>query len=105
MARLKAQNNRKAQDILTDAAGIVGGARNDTHGDKITSFQLIADFWNLYLDGRRDQVGEPITALNVAQMMELLKIVRSIQGLPVEDHFLDSAGYAAIAGEINNVGA
>jgi hypothetical protein len=104
MPRVKAQNNRKAQDILASASATVG-TRNDTHGDKVTSFQLIADFWNLYLDGRRDQAGEPITALNVAQMMELLKIVRSIQGLPVEDHFLDSAGYAAIAGEINNVGA
>jgi len=87
-----------ASAILTHAAEIVAGSRNSTHGNKERSFQVIADMWNLYL-GSRTIPGE-ITSVNVAQMMELLKIARSIVGLPTEDHFIDSAGYAAIAGQL-----
>lgn len=87
-----------ASAILTHAAEIVAGSRNSTHGNKERSFQVIADMWNLYLGSRT--IPGKITSVNVAQMMELLKIARSIVGLPTEDHFTDSAGYAAIAGEL-----
>lgn len=91
----------EAASILRDAAVIVEGARNATHGDKERSFSVIADLWNAYLDGRREE-GGIITGFDVAQMMVLLKIARSIQGEPVRDHFLDAAGYAAIAGELSS---
>lgn len=89
-----------ASSILDEAAKIVAGARNATHGDKERSFQVIADFWNVYLAGRKS--GGNITPFDVAQMMVLLKISRSIQGAPVRDHFCDAAGYSAIAGELSN---
>lgn len=87
-----------ASSILTEAANIVGGDRNSTHGDKERSFQVIANLWNAYLSGRKTQ-GD-ITPFDVAQFMVLLKVARSIQGKPVRDHFTDAAGYSAIAGEL-----
>lgn len=88
-----------AADILREAADIVAGARNATHGDKERSFQAIADLWNAYLDGRK--VPGALGPRDVAWMMVLLKIGRSIQGTPVRDHALDAAGYSAIAGELS----
>lgn len=86
-----------ANEILIEAARIVDGDRNTTHGAKERSFAQIATMWNGYLEGRR------IASRDVAQMMVLLKIVRSVQGTPTEDHFLDAAGYAAIAGGLAGV--
>jgi hypothetical protein len=102
MARKVQQSGAEAGSILTEAADIVQGARNATHGDKERSFQAIAEMWQAYLDARKD--GGIITAVDVAWMMTLLKIVRSVQGQFVRDHAVDAAGYAAIAGEIG-VGA
>src|SRR5262245_15919043 len=82
-----------ASDMLLEAAGIVVGARNVTHGEKERSFTVIANLWNAYLDGRK--TGGSITALDVAQMLVLLKIARTIQGEPVRDHYLDQCGYSA----------
>lgn len=87
--------------ILREAADIVGGARNATHGDKERSFQAIAGLWNAYLDARKE--GGPISARDVAWMMTMLKAARSVQGKPVRDHFVDGAGYAAIAGECGDL--
>ena len=82
-----------AASILLEAAEIVGGARNATHGDKERSFHLIASMWGAYLD-------HEIEPEDVAIMMVLLKAARAKSGQPVRDHFVDMAGYAAIAGEI-----
>lgn len=87
-----------AASILEEARNIVVGARNTTHGEKERSFSLIAGLWTLYLSGRKD--AGPISAVDVAQMMVLLKIARSVQGTFVRDHAVDAAGYSAIAGEI-----
>lgn len=91
-----------ASDILQEAARIVAGARNTTHGEKERSFQAIADCWNTYLASRK---GNPsgVSAVDVAWMMTILKIVRSQQGEFVRDHAVDAAGYAAIAGELARV--
>lgn len=88
-----------ASDMLTEAAKIVGGDRNNTHGDKEDSFAAIARLWNAYFDSRRER--DPlVSAYDVAQMMVLLKMARAEWGTPVRDHFVDQAGYAAIAGEL-----
>jgi len=95
-----------AHTLLIEAASVVAGPRNYTHGDKVTSFQHIANIWNTYLAARQmPPEGKPdhrITSSDVAQMMVLLKIIRSVAGTPVRDHYLDEAGYAAIAGEISS---
>jgi hypothetical protein len=89
-----------AARLLRDAADIVEGARNRTHGDKERSFQSIADLWNAY---RATRSRLPITAADVAVMMVLLKVARTAHGIPIPDHFTDMAGYAAIAGELNQL--
>jgi hypothetical protein len=91
-------------NMLREAALIVDGARQTTHGGKERSFKAIADLWNAYLNGRvidgRDAAMAGVSPFDVAQMMVLVKIARSIQGKPIRDHFVDEAGYAAIAGEL-----
>ena len=88
-----------AGSILTEAAGIVEGARNQSHGEKERSFSAIAENWTAYLRSRRMPNG-PIRPHDVAQMMVLMKQQRAEWGAPQRDHFVDEAGYAAIAGEL-----
>jgi hypothetical protein len=90
-----------ASSILLEAADIVAGARNGTHGDKERSFDVIAQFWEVYLNaipGNNVQ----IRPQDVAELMSLLKKGRKLCGQPVRDHYVDDAGYAAIAGELAN---
>lgn len=87
--------------ILQEAANIVSGARNATHGDKERSFEAIAGLWKAYLGARKTE--GPITSRDVAWMMVCLKMARSVQGKAVRDHFVDGAGYAAIAGECGEI--
>lgn len=88
-----------AVDILTEAAAIVAGARNETHGEKESSFIAIGNMWSVYLASRKDPAGL-IRPADVCQMMVLLKQCRAEWGTPMDDHWVDAAGYAAIAGEL-----
>lgn len=91
----------KAGDMLREAADAVDGDRNSTHGDKERSFHAIAQDWTAYLATRKDPAG-PIRPRDVAHMMNRLKQQRAEWGTAVRDHFVDAAGYAAIAGELEN---
>lgn len=95
----------KAGEILTEAAKIVEGSRQQTHGDKERSFETIASFWNVYLSRRGIRTARLIEAADVANMMALLKMARAIEGDNTHvDHFLDCAAYAALAGELSGNG-
>ncbi len=92
---------KSAGDILREAADIVDGQRNKTHGARERSFQAIADLWNTYLRHARLLHSEDgLIDVDVAQMMVLLKIARSLTGEPIADHFVDAAGYSGVAGEL-----
>jgi len=91
---------RTAQSLLLEGAEIVAGSRATTHGPKAQSFGFIAAFWEVYLSSRKAGRDAEISALDVAQMMVLLKMTRANQGALIWDHFLDEASYAAVAGEI-----
>ena len=93
-------NPSVAADILQEAARIVDGERELYHGSKERSFTMVASLWSVYL---QDKGAPSISTVDVAQMMVLLKIARSVCGEPVRDHFLDQAGYSAIAGELSDV--
>jgi hypothetical protein len=93
-----------AGDILREAAGIVEGERENTHGAKERSFNFIAELWTAYLGGRGLGAQEAIDGADVAMMMVLMKLARVLQGTPTRDHFVDMAGYAAIAGELATCG-
>jgi hypothetical protein len=92
--------NTRAGAILREAASIVDGARNVTHGDKERSFLAIASLWEAYLRQRPRGMSAGITAADVCAMMVLLKFARSHHGQHIADHGLDATGYAAIWGEL-----
>ena len=93
------------EEILKKAKDLISGDRNETHGDAFQNHAEIAEFWNIFLDGKLRPMAN-ITADDVAIMMILLKISRHTQGEKFNlDNFIDMAGYSAIAGEIGNSGS
>ncbi len=90
----------KASDILTTAAGLVGGDRQETHGDKRQNHDNIAVLWNAYLSIRREP-GAPLNAQDIAHLMALLKVARTQLGADNMDDSVDGAAYLAIAGELS----
>jgi len=83
----------KRTDILEKAARCVNGQREQDYGSPEDNFSLIASLWSAY-------TGRPLTAIDVAMMMSLLKIARIKTGSSNMDSYVDLAGYAACAGEI-----
>ncbi len=90
-----------AGEMLRAAADIAEGQR--AHGRAERSFEAIARLWTVYLRARKEGVEEPVSAMDVAHMMALLKMGRAIQGVPTWDTSLDMAGYCALAGEVAGV--
>ncbi len=89
-----------AGDMLRKAAEIVDGARQQQHGDRERSFEAVAALWNAYFAAKPDSLAQ-LTGFDVCLLVALLKIGRSLQGDPTHaDHYIDLAGYAALAGEL-----
>ena len=85
-------------EILREAERIVYGDREDEYGSPAVNLQATADLWSAYLER---QLNAPIKPYDVALMMVLLKVSRAKNGGQTSmDHFVDIAGYAAIAGEL-----
>lgn len=84
----------KREECLRIANEIVNGAREKDYGTPEDNFQFIADQWASYLN-------YPIDRQDVANMMILLKIARTKTGTGTDDCFIDIAGYAACAYEMN----
>ena len=83
-----------AGDIAREAARIIDGCRGSTHGPIERGFETAAALWSAYL-------GFAVSPSQVAQCMVLLKIARSKHGAPNHrDHYVDGAGYSALAGEL-----
>ena len=91
----------KAEEICRTAGELVANGRKKTHGDKKENHQHIATLWEAYL-WRRGLLRPDVVvkALDVANMMELLKIARRLCGDHNIDDYIDGAGYAALAGQI-----
>ncbi len=92
----KTASGSVSASVLREAAALVEGDRNATHGNKKESFAAIAALWNAYMAARGDGTFE---GKDVACMMTLLKIARRVQGKPIRDHYVDAAGYMGIAAE------
>ena len=84
----------KTREYLDTAAKIVMGQRQHDYGDKFQNHENISKLWGAYL-------GYNISAHDVAICMLLLKVAR-LKHRPTKDCYIDMAGYAAIAGEIND---
>lgn len=86
------------QRVLDTAFAAVSRDRAAQHGDPERNLKRIADFWSLYLSETNDRPVK-ITPADAGVMMGLLKIARIISNPTYEDHYVDLAGYAAIAYE------
>lgn len=85
------------EKCLELACEATGGKRTTDYGTPEDNFSKIADLWTAYLN-------YDISTIDVAMMMALLKVAR-VKGAahrPSDDCFVDLAGYAACACEINN---
>lgn len=89
----------RAHDIAAKAAELVGGDRAKTHGSKLENHANIARLWTAYGRNAGWLTGD-LSPLDVANLMELLKVARRQAGAHNPDDYVDGAGYAAVAGEI-----
>ena len=99
----KAICEMKRREILSIAADIVNGRREDEYGSPEDNFTTISLLWGVYLraahpDFAKVMAINGISAKDVAMMMGLLKVARIATGTTV-DSFIDLAGYAACGGE------
>lgn len=88
----------KCADLLKEVAKLVGGDRNDQHGDKHDNFANIARLWTSFM--RAKSVDVTISAEDVALMMVLLKVARTKTGCYNKDDYADMVGYGSIAYEL-----
>ena len=84
----------KTKEYLEEAAKIVTGQRQYDYGNKYENHKNISDLWSAYL-------GREILPHDVAICMLLVKVAR-LKHRTTEDCYIDMAGYAAIAGEIQD---
>jgi len=85
------------EDILKQASDIAQGKRSQ-HGAE-NSFAMIARLWSAYLQ-EAASMPVSITEVDVAQLMVLLKVARSVCGGHNLDNYTDQAGYSAWAGHL-----
>lgn len=90
-----------SEDMLRQAATLVGGQRAKDYGDKTENHQRIADLWNYWMVQRYKDQPAMVSAYDVAIMMVLMKISRLMHTPGHSDSHVDIAGYAAIAEEIS----
>lgn len=81
--------------ILQDAANLVDGDRHKTHGPAELNLGTTGELWTFYS-------GRKLDAHDVAMMNVLQKISRILCGERIRDHYVDIAGWAALAGELAN---
>ncbi len=68
------------------------------HGNVRENHDLVARYWNVYLQSRGIMGKRRVEAVDVAMMMVLLKVARSVLGHVNPDDYVDVAGYGSIAG-------
>ena len=87
--------------VLEEARALVTGDRAVEHGDVFTNFAGIAGLWNAYLEARaaskRCAPTPPLTRHDVAILMSLLKVARTLTGNHNRDDYVDAAAYLSIA--------
>lgn len=94
------------ENILRTVADIVCRDRNNEYGEPEDTFELIADYWSVYIKHNClpfDGVGEMnvIGADDVAIMMVLFKLARIESSFrESKDSYIDAIGYMACAADI-----
>lgn len=93
----------KAAKIALTASTLIAGDRAEQNGDLAKTFRAFADLSEAYLRNRRDPTA-PLSPSEAAKLLMLLKLARSENGAHNNDDYIDMAGYAAIAGELEGRG-
>jgi|TARA_R100001594_G_scaffold149747_3_gene208472 hypothetical protein len=83
-----------SKEYLEKTIRVVKGQRERDYGNKKQNHENIAKLWSSFLD-------HEISAHDVAMCMLLVKVAR-LKHKRTEDCYVDMAGYAAIAGEIQD---
>lgn len=91
------------EELLDEAKEIVTKHRQSAYGTPEDNFAKIGLAWTAYLEGRKDP-RQAIAAHDVANMMILLKVIRSQNDPGKTDNYLDIAGYAACGCEVATEG-
>jgi hypothetical protein len=86
-------------EILDTAKALINGDRAKEYGDAYLNHARIAALWTTYIRSKTDD----LNPVDVAMMLVLMKVARTIE-TPKDDSFVDIAGYAALAGDMTNVG-
>lgn len=82
--------------VLEEALAAVTVDRDLTHGAAGETLASVAAHWTWWIGGR---LSAPLTSVDVAQMLIGLKQARAQMRPGVGDHYVDIAGYAALAAE------
>lgn len=85
--------------VLREAGEAVLVDRANTYGPPEDSFKAIAELWSGYLKARWSEAPS-LTPLDACNLMELLKIARSVSNPTHFDNYVDRAGYAACAADL-----
>lgn len=87
------------ETVLEEAKRCICQDRQNQYGAPEDSFLTIAAFWETYLAAKYERPIE-LTRDDVALMMVLLKIARTMSHTLYVDNYVDMAGYAALAAEL-----
>lgn len=88
------------KSVLEEAHDLVNGDRQQSYGAASESFERIADFWHAYLKTKLKDT-EHISAKDVASMMILMKVSRSVTS-DKRDNWVDIAGYAELGSKLED---
>ena len=80
-------------EILAEASRLINGDRNRDYGEPVENFERIAAGWRVLL-------GADVAPHQVALCMAWLKMARLVETPTHEDSYVDTAGYAALAGQL-----
>ena len=87
-------DKERREECLRLANGCVNGDRDEEYGNAENSFNHIAAMWTAYL---KDRLAYDIDAIDVSNMMIMLKMARIAANGFHLDSYIDIAGYAACA--------
>jgi len=91
-----------AEEILSEAIEQVG-TKAEKHGDTHRSFVMISEMWSTYIAHSKVlRPEEGVSPRDVAQLMAILKICRSVY-VSGKDHYVDATGYTAIAAMLDDM--
>jgi hypothetical protein len=91
-------SNNHITGVLQTAIDVTSGDRRRDYDKATPNHERIAAHWNAYIQSRKDP-NAPLSALDVAHLMILLKIARAVY-TPTRDSYVDIAGYARCAAQI-----